>query len=308
MATTAVPVVDKVRRLSTASAKRVIEPDVEVPGHVGPGQILPAELLSINGLDLDLTPEQLATLSREEVASITVSGIKFEAVLEAGFAHEIASRREVTDPRVEFLLHEIGEETRHQRLFIRMVKDLEPTAVDPLGASRAVRAAFTAGVHAIAALPSLLYTLVLAGEEIPDLLQKRAAEHPDTDPFIREVNRYHRQEEARHLSYARALLPEIWEQASLAEKVAVRRVAPVIVKGMFDMLVHPGVYESVGLPGWQTWKQVRASDTRVALRHEATRPVLKALLDAGTFRRGRVPKGWRDLCGVDTRGRPVTAA
>lgn len=46
--------------------------------------------------------------------------------------------------------------------------------------------------------PALLYTMVLAGEEIPDLLQKRAAEHPGTDPFVREVNRYHRQEEARH--------------------------------------------------------------------------------------------------------------
>jgi len=301
---TASPVVDKVRRLSTASAKRVIEPDAEVPGHVGPGQILPDELLSTSGLDLDLTPEQLAKLSREEVASITVSGIRFEAVLEAGFAHEIASRREVTDPRVEFLLHEIGEETRHQRLFIRMVKDLEPTAVDPLGKSRILRTVFGAGVHAIAALPSLLYTLVLAGEEIPDLIQKRAGEHPETDPFIREVNRYHRQEEARHLSYARAVLPEVWEEASLAEKVAVRRVAPFVVMDMFNMLVHPGVYASIGLDGWKTWKQVRSSERRVAVRHEATRPVLKALLEAGAFRHGRVSKGWRALCGVDRTGAP----
>ena len=304
--TTARPVVDKVRRLSAASARRVIEPDEEVPGHVGPGQILPAELLSVAGLDLDLTAAQLATLSREEVASITISGIQFEAVLEAGFAHEIATRRQVTDPRVEFLLHEIGEETRHQRLFIRMVKDLEPTAVDPLGASKAMRALFSGGVHAIAALPALLYTLVLAGEEIPDLLQKRAAEHPDTDDFIRQVNLYHRQEEARHLSYARAVLPEIWAEASAAEEVAVRRVAPVVINGMFDMLVHPGVYESIGLDGWDTWKAVRRGPTRVALRHEATRPVLASLLDAGAFRGGRVPGGWRTLCGVDATGQPVS--
>ena len=306
MVTTATPVDEKVRRLSTASARRVIEPDVEVAGHVGPGQILAEELLSTSGLDLALTADQLTKLSREEVASITISGIKFEAVLEAGFAHEIASRREVTDPRVGFLLHEIGEETRHQRLFIRMVEDLAPTAVDPLGRSRVMRTAFGAGVHAIAALPALLYTLVLAGEEIPDLLQKRAGEHPETDPFIREVNRYHRQEEARHLSYARALLPEIWERSSRIEKVAVRRVAPWIVTGMFNMLVHPGVYASIGLDGWATWKRVAASPRRVALRHDATRPVLQVLLDAGVFPRNRVTEGWQQLCGVDGAGTEVT--
>ncbi len=295
----------RVRRLSVASAKRVIDPDVEVAGHVGPGQVLPDDLLSVAGLDLDLTAEQRATLSREEVASITTSGILFEAVLEAGFAHEIATRRSVTDPRVEFLLHEIGEETRHQRLFIRMVHDLQPTAVDPLGSSRVLKHLFRAGVHAIAALPSLLYTLVLAGEEIPDLIQKRAAEHPGTDPFIREVNRYHRQEEARHLSYARAVLPEVWAESSWIERVAVRWVAPAVITGMFDMLIHPGVYEAVGLDGWATWKQVKASERRQALRREALRPVLDVLVDAGAVRRGRIPPGWRTLCGVDAAGLPL---
>lgn len=299
------PVAGKIRRLCTVSATRVIDPDDEVAGHVGSGQILADDLLSTAGLDLGLSVEQRAKLSREEVASITISGIQFEAVLEAGFAHEIASARDITDPRVEFLLHEIGEETRHQRLFIRMVKDLAPTAVDPLGESRMARALFRRGVYTIASLPALLYTLVLAGEEIPDLIQKRAAEHPDTDDFIRRVNLYHRQEEARHLSFARALLPEVWERASIAEKVAVRRVAPLVISGMFDTLIHPGVYETVGLDGWKTWRQVRVAPNRVELRHQALRPVLGALLDAGAFGRNSVPKGWRKLCGVDAGAEPI---
>ncbi len=298
-------VADRVRRLSSLSAKRVIEPDVEVPGHVGDGQLLPDELLSVAGLDLDLTADQRRTLSREEIGSITTAGIVFEAVLEAGFAFEIATRRRVTDPRVEFLLHEIGEETRHQRLFIRMVKDLDPQAKNPLERFRAVKVLETAGMHAISALPALLYTLVLAGEEIPDLFQKKAAEHPQTDPFIRDVNRYHRQEEARHLSYARAVLPEVWENAGPVERAAVRFVAPGVIMNMFNMIVHPGVYETVGLPGWATWKRVRSSPRRVAVRHEALRPVLAALVDAGALRAGRVPAGWRNLCGVDRHGQPT---
>jgi hypothetical protein len=299
------PVSTRINRLSRAAANRVIEPDVDVAGHVGPGQILPDDLLSVAGLDLDLSTEQRATLSREEVASITTAGVMFEAVLEAGFALQITRTPDLTDPRVTFLLHEIGEETRHQRLFIRMLEDLRPTAHHPLDRwlPRKIER-FT--VARFIQHPALLYTLVLGGEEIPDLIQKRAAEHPDTDPFIKQVNRYHRQEEARHLSYARAVLPEVWSGATRTDRVLVHRVAPAVIGGMFDMLVHPGVYETVGLPGWETWKAVRASAPRVELRHEATRPVLGALIDAGAVTPGRVPKGWRELCGVDRQGEPGT--
>lgn len=298
---------DRIEKLNTASTRRVINPDTEVTGHVGPGQLVADELLTVAGLDLDLTPEQKAKLSREEVASITDAGIRFEAVLTAGFALQIATTPgSVTDPRIEYLLHEIGEESRHSRLFARLHAQLEPTATNPLS-GKVLNFVMNRGVRRIITLPSLLYTLVLAGEEIPDLVQKKTSEHPDTDPFLRDVNKYHRMEEARHLSFARAVLPEIWAEASLAEKVAVRRVAPFVIKGMFETLIHPGVYTSIGLPGWETWKAVNRSPQRIAFRHEALRPVLKALLDAKVFRGGRVPKGWRDLCGVDVSGQPVAA-
>lgn len=300
------PVETRVRRLSNAASRRVIEPDTDVPGAVGPGQIIPDEFLSIAGLDLDLTPAQKATLSREEVASVTRSGIRFEAVLEAGFALEIAGRLEIGDPRMEFLLHEIGEETRHQRLFLRLYEQLDPQAVSPLDRP-AFRFLFRRQVNRIVNSRALLYTLVLGGEEIPDLLQKLVSEHPDSDPFLRQVNLYHRQEEARHLSYARAVLPEIWAKATPLDRMAVHRIAPKIIGGMFDMLVHPGVYATVGLPTWETWKRANRSPARVAMRHEATRPVLRALIDAGAVPTRRVPRGWRELCGVDCNGDPIAA-
>ena len=84
------------------------------------------------GLDLDLTPEQRATLSREEVASIAANGVRFEAVLAAGFALEILRREDLTDPRITYILHELGEETRHSRLFIRMIEQLAPKARNPI--------------------------------------------------------------------------------------------------------------------------------------------------------------------------------
>jgi hypothetical protein len=295
----------RIERLNQAAVRRVIEPDQDLPGELGPGRVLPDELLSIHGLDLELSEEQRIRLGREELAASLRSGILFEAILEAGFAMQIAKSDDVTDPRITFLLHEIGEETRHQRIFQRLVQQLEPTAVRrEIGLVDRVLEAV--GPHLIISLPALFHTLVLAGEEIPDLLQKRSVEHPDTDPFLAEVNRYHRAEEARHLSYARAVLPEVWAQANVIDRVAVRNVAPWVVKDMFRFLVGPGVYETVGLPGRETWEAVQELPVRQALLHEAMRNVLATLVEAGALAPGRLPAGWRDVCGLDADGEPRT--
>jgi hypothetical protein len=285
---------EKIERLNTASERRLVDPDKEILGHIGAGQILPDSLLSIAGLDLDLTPEQRHRLAREEVASIVASGIRFEAVLEAGFAMELKDFRDLTDPRAVYLLHEIGEETRHQRLFIRLLAQCEGTAKNPL-VNPVMNVVDWVGTRLIIALPALLYTLVLGGEEIPDLFQKIASEHPDTDPFIREVNKYHRMEEARHLSFARARLPEVWAEAGFIQKIAVRYVAPLVIRMMFDEMVHPGVYATIGLPAMATWKQANATPGRKAMRAKACRKIVDAVTDAGIFRKGRLPKGWRRL-------------
>ena len=295
---------DRIERLSAVSLNRVIEPDEMVPGQVGDGAVLPPELLSIDGLGLDLTPEQLAILSREEVASIVEAGIRFESILIAGFALDIAGRADVTDPRVVYMFHELGEETRHSRLFVRLLDQLAPTAKNPL-ANPFFRFVQQRVLHRLLRKPAFFDLLVLTGEEIPDLFQKLASEHPDTDPFVRAVNKYHRQEEARHLSFARMMLPELWRDASRGEKWAIRHLAPRFIRGMFDTIVHPGVYATVGLPTWDTWKQVRNTPRRVGLRYQALRPLLTALLDAEAFRPGSIPKPWQDLCGVDKFGVPI---
>src|ERR687897_957819 len=168
-------------------------------------------------------------------------------------------------------------------------------------------AGFSLQIGRIVIHPALLYTMVLAGEEIPDLLQKRAAEHPGTDPFVREVNRCNRQEEARHLAFARMVLPEVWERASVVDRTLVLYVAPLFIREMYENLVHAGVYEVVGLPGMATWRAARCHPERVATRREATRPVLASLVEAGAIEPGRVPVPWRGLCGVDAAGHPVTS-
>jgi hypothetical protein len=300
----------RIERLSTASLKRILEPDTHVPGAVGPGQVLPDELLSIAGLpDVlgSLTTEQKRILSREEFASIVDTGIRFESVLMAGFSMEIVGRHDLTDPRVTYLLHEMGEETRHSRLFVRLLEQIRPTAKNPMN-KPIFRILERIVMPFLLNMPALFCLLVLSGEEVPDLLQKLASEHEDTDPLIKAVSKYHRQEEARHLAFARLLFPEQWAAAGPVQRFFVRYLGSRIAIGMFDTIVHPGVYATVGLPTWETWKLVNRSAGRTALRHRALLPLLTQLLDAGVFRGNRVPKGWQLAAGVDRKGRDLTPA
>jgi hypothetical protein len=295
----------RVERLSHVSAKRVIEPDEEVLGDFGPGQIVADELLLTAGLDLDLTPEQKATLSREQAAAMLDGGIRLESVLLAGFGLLLSTWPDLTDPRITYLLHEVGEETRHSRLFARMRAQLAPTARNPFhrGIQRKI------GGHLyrfVASHQLLLCTMVLAGEEIPDLVQRRAVEHPDTDDYLRRCNAYHREEEARHIAFAGILLPELWARASRRERWLARRVAPALVNLMMEtQLTHPGIYAAAGLPGARTHRKVLRGANHRDFMADAMRPVLKTLLASAPELRGRVPGGWRRMCQVDRSGEPV---
>jgi hypothetical protein len=298
----------RIERLSTASLKRIIEPDTDVPGEIGDGQVLPDDLVTLSNvpeLFARLTDEQKKVLAREEFASIVETGVRFESVLMVGFSFEIIAKPDLTDPRVTYLLHEMGEETRHSRLFVRLLEQVKPTAKNPIDGPVA-RLAQHVLMPFLTGMPSLFCLLVLSGEEVPDLLQKLASEHPDTDPMIKAVSKYHRQEEARHLAFARMIFPEQWAAAGRLERFLIRHLSSHIAKAMFDTIVHPGVYATVGLPAWLTWKAVNRSPGRTAMRHRALRPLLSQLLDAGVFGRGVVPKGWRRACGVDRLGRELT--
>jgi hypothetical protein len=297
---------ERIDRLNRAAQRHAVDPDVDVAGQLGTGQVLPDELLSIHGMNLQLSADQKARLAREEVAAFMELGIRFEAVLMAGLCLDLAARRELNDPRTVFTLHEIGEETRHSRLFLHVIDQLQPRSRSPLVARRRLGHWLEIRSElALARRPALFTIVALGGEEITDLIHKLAGKHPDTDPFLAAVNRYHRTEEARHLSFARLRIPEVWAGATRGDRFAVRYLAPAILREQFHIVVHPGVYGTVGLPKWRTWRAVRRLPRRRDLLQRATRPVLHALIDGGALAPGAIPRPWRELCHVDRNGRPA---
>lgn len=296
----------RIDRLNTASVRRVIEPEERFDwGSLTDGQVIPDELLSIDPDAYGLTTEQRARLSREEVASLLESGVRFETVLIAAFALQLAEDRGLVDPRSTYALHEIGEETRHSRAFLRLIEALDPRS--PRFLNRGIYGWVRMRIQRrLLRHPTLLYVFVLAGEEIPDLMQKLASEHPDTDRLLAEVNRYHRQEEARHLAFARMRLPELRARSSRRERWEVRHAVPLGIRQLFESMLDPGVYTSVGLPPMRTWFKANHSERRRSIRYEACRPILDAVIAAGFVEKGKVPWAWRSLCGVTRHAEPAS--
>src|SRR4051812_17562891 len=143
------PVEQRIEHLSAVSARKVIEPEDAFDfSTLSPGRVFADELSSVNGLDLDLTEARRARLPREELASMLTAGIRFEAVLNATFSIELAETESLADARHHYMLHEVGEETRHQRAFLRLIEQLQPTARNPLdrGIGRFVRGRIIASV------------------------------------------------------------------------------------------------------------------------------------------------------------------
>lgn len=295
----------RVQRLVDASGKRERGIEDLLEGRLGDGSLIPRDLLSVHGLGLDLSPAQERTLGREESASILQLGVSFEAALCVGFAHQALTSPLAHQSTVEaeFAQVQIGEETRHTRVFIELLRQIDPMARSPF--DRAMVRLFR-GWFAVwmARRPLFFQILVLGGEEIPDLMQRLVSEHPQSDPHLAAVASYHRAEEARHMSFARLSIGPLARTTSAADRYAARHLAPLALQVLWDGLVHPGVYRAAGLDPWATWRAVRLDPARVALRHEATRTVLRTVLDSDLFGRRGVPRGWRRLCGVGRDGTP----
>ena len=119
---------------------------------------------------------------------------------------------------------------------------------------------------------------------------------------MRAISRYHRLEEARHLAFARTTVGEHYRNTTWTDRFAVRWIVPIGIVGMFDMMVQPFVYATIGLPPLRTWLRVRRLPQRVALRQQCARGVLNALVDAAVVQRGRIPLLWRRVAGVDREG------
>ncbi len=247
---TAVAPLDSVRktaaRLLASSSKNSYDPGLDIDWDA-PVELdmkfMPFERTSLYGTPLwdRMSDSQRIELSRQELASVASTGLWFELILIQMLARW-AYHQDPQDPRTQYALTEIGDETRHILMFAKAIARLGAPTYRP---RRFVHQ--LARVYKATAAGPTLFAPVLVAEEITDRLQRETVNDESVHPLVRMVNRIHVVEEARHVRFAREEVSRQMASIGPIAKVISNLASAIVASFVAASLISPDVYREVGL-------------------------------------------------------------
>lgn len=229
-------------QLTAASQKTTHDPFEEIDWELpidDSAYHLPPELLSLFGTVTwdTMSLADRITYSRHETAALFSAGIWFEnALMQIVLRH--LTTISITDPMHRYLLIEVADECRHSAMFGEYIRRAGTPTYAP---DRPVIVADSAEGR------TLSYVLILAIEELLDYANRAAMRDDRVHATSRAIARLHVAEEARHVSFAKSYLSEIWPTLDAAEQTVVRDVAPVLVAEITSLSLNPEVFEHLGI-------------------------------------------------------------
>ena len=279
------------RRLLVSSAKASYDPLTEIDWDIPVATdryAMPAHRISLYGTSLwdQLTEEQRKELSRQEAASIALSGIWFEAIL-MQMLIRYSYHRDPTTSHIQYAYTEIADECRHSVMFARLVRKLDARhyRLDPLA-------------HACGWLlktfsnAPLTFAAALFVEELLDQGQREVMNDETLEPLMRAVCRIHVTEEARHMRYAREELVRIMPAQPWIARSVSRMVLAVVAALSADRLINPAVYARVGLDPKEAKRVARRNPYRQASAAWLARQAVTTFEAAGLIK-GPARHIWR---------------
>jgi hypothetical protein len=179
--------------------------------------------------------------SLHESVALSGAGIWFENMLMQIVLRHLAELP-VTSPAHRYLLLEVADECRHSTMFGEFIRRAGTPAYAP--------PSDTPTVDTLVDVPggrALGYLLILAVEELLDAANRATMRDDSVHPVSRQIARLHVLEEARHVSFAKTYLGEVWPTLSAEERSAVAGIAPIAVAGVADLTVNAAVYDELGI-------------------------------------------------------------
>ncbi|MGH8960445.1 MAG: AurF N-oxygenase family protein, partial [Jatrophihabitantaceae bacterium] len=199
----------------------------------------------------EMSQEQRIELSKHELASIAGTGLWFEIILIQMLARW-AYHQDPQDPRTQYALTEIGDETRHVIMFAKAINRMGvPTYRPPALVHQLAR------LYKATARGPALFAPVLVAEELTDRLQRATMNDEAINPLIRMVNRIHVVEEARHVRFAREEVARTMPGLGPLERLVATTVSAVVAAVVVGVLINPDVYEAVGLDRRRAAREAR---------------------------------------------------
>ena len=189
-------------RLLSGSIKKSYEPvvDIDWGAPLDPDKFyLPPQMVTLYGTPQwdAMTRDEQRELSRQQLVNMLSAGIWFENILNQALLRGIMHTNP-TSKATQYMLTELGDETRHMVMFGKTIDRVGGIPVRPKLYQRII----------INSLPftfrgPILWAAALVGEEIFDALQRQILDDPDIQPIVRRLMRIHVTEEARHIQFAR---------------------------------------------------------------------------------------------------------
>jgi hypothetical protein len=233
-------------RLLRSAAKKSYDPDVDIDWDaplVDGALWMPEHRVSLYGTELweRMTPEQRIELGKHEACSVASVGLWFETLLMQRLLKDFYADDPTTE-RAQWALTEVADECRHSQMFARLVRR---AGVRPYGA--------VPFVHQLGKLFSVVnwgpaaYASILVAEEVLDRLQREQANDDSIQPLMRQVNRIHIMEEARHVAFARDEVTRGIAELSRTELAYQRFTCALTSFFVVRSLINPKVYAAVGI-------------------------------------------------------------
>ena len=235
-------------QLVAASDRMTLDPFTEVDWDIpidDTAYHLPPEWLPLYGTEIweAMTPEGRVAYSRHECAALCGAGIWFENQLMQLVLRHLAEIP-VTSPEHRYLLVEVADECRHSTMFGEYIRRAGTPAYTPPADAGALDA-----IGEVPGKRALGYLLILAVEELLDVTNRVTMKDERIHPVSRQIAKLHVLEEARHVSFAKTYLAEIWPTLSHEERDAVKTLAAAAVGVVADLTVDPHVYTALGIVG-----------------------------------------------------------
>jgi hypothetical protein len=247
---------------------------------------MPQNMVSLYGTTLwdRMTREQRVKLSMHEACSALATTIWFENQLSFKLMDYLIDVSPL-DPQFDWLQIEVADECRHSMMFAQAIKRCEVPWYKPRFSS-----AITFFSKYLTSRVAMMIS-TLAAEDVIGYLNSRTAQDPECHPVMRELSKIHIIEEARHRGYAHQYLKQNWPHLGKFRRSMARRYGLLSTLTIIWQLVHPEIYNNLGLPP-QAMKMAKNNPHRARLKREMAAGLVEFLTEIDIIDESVGPK-WR---------------
>jgi len=246
-----------------------------------------------------LPRERQIEVGRHRLALITKIGSQFEQLLlqgGSGFLLRTVNR----NPEFRYFMHELTEETHHIQMFQEFTNRVCPEVT---GAPRWLINAIPLVAQLGWLSPTMFFTIILAGEEPIDHVQKDLMRRGGNHPLLSRIMQIHIAEEARHIGFAHAWLEHHVPRRGALARAWLGIMWPMSLRLGSDAILVPSKAdrELMGIPA-HVAEEVWGNDPAAAKFRRDLFSDVRMLADEIGIRSPLTRWAWR-LWGVD--GRPA---